>query len=416
MEAKLTTAKIEKLEPQDKQYFVWDVRFTGLGLRISPGGSKAFIYQGRVGGTGTPKRITLGKFPVMSLQDAIDKASEVSKQLASGIDPSRTKADNLAKNKAFARDQVRKQLTFGDLFTHYINTHKSEWSKTYLNDHYQAARPYLTDKPYMAQPIGNIWEVSLAELTPDFVESWIRKENETRATTMAKNFRMFKACANWAEDTDKYAELIPNKTYNSRKVNKSVQSVRAHKGSLQKQQLETWFSVVDQIDDVQRAALICMLMNGSRPGEMLQLKWTDIDFEWNTIKIVDKVDQWERIIPLTPYTKQTIQALPRINDFVFGSKVRQEGYIEITKKYRTLLVESGLPNLPPKAMRKSFRTLSEWVDVPRGVVNQVMGHRPSAIDEKHYVDRPIDLLRMWHGRIEQFILKEAGINTDHLYD
>ena len=124
MEAKLTTAKIEKLDPQDKQYFVWDVRFTGLGLRISPGGSKAFIYQGRVGGTGTPKRITLGKFPIMSLQDAIDAASEVSKQLASGIDPSRTKADNLAKNKAFAREQVRKQLTFGDLFTHYINTHR----------------------------------------------------------------------------------------------------------------------------------------------------------------------------------------------------------------------------------------------------------------------------------------------------
>lgn len=412
MEAKLTTAKIEKLEPQDKQYFVWDVRFTGLGLRISPGGSKAFIYQGRVGGTGIPKRITLGKFPIMSLQDAIDAASEVSKQLSSGIDPSRTKADNLAKNKAFARDQVRKQLTFGDLFTHYINTHKSEWSKTYLHDHHQAARPYLTDKPYMAQPIGNIWEVSLAELTPDFVESWIRKENETRATTMAKNFRMFKACANWAEDTDKYAGLIPNKTYNSRKVNKSVQSVRAHKGALQKQQLETWFGVVDQIDDVQRAALICMLMNGSRPGEMLQLKWTDIDFEWNTIKIVDKVDQWERVIPLTPFTKKTIQNLPRVNEFVFGSKVRQEGYIEITKKYRTLLVESSLPNLPPKAMRKSFRTLSEWVDVPRGIVNQVMGHRPSAIDEKHYVDRPIDLLRMWHTKIEEFILSEAGLGVE----
>lgn len=416
MEAKLTTAKIEKLAPGDKQYFVWDTRFKGLGLRISPGGSKAFIYQGRVGGAGTPKRITLGKFPIMSLQDAIDAASDVSKQLASGIDPSRTKADNLAKNKAFARDQVRKQLTFGDLFTHYINTHKSEWSKTYLNDHYAAARPYLTDKPYMAQPIGNIWNVSLAELTPDFVETWVRAENETRATTMAKNFRMFKACANWAEDTDKYAGLIPHKTYNSRKVNKSVQSVRAHKGALQKQQLKTWFNVVDQIDDVQRAALICMLMNGSRPGEMLQLKWTDIDFEWDTIKIIDKVDQWERVIPLTPYTKQTIKSLPRVNGFVFGSKVRQEGYIEITKKYRALLIENGLPSLPPKAMRKSFRTLSEWVDVPRGVVNQVMGHRPSAIDEKHYVDRPIDLLRMWHGRIEQFILKEAGINTDHLYD
>jgi hypothetical protein len=38
-----------------------------------------------------------------------------------------------------------------------------------------------------------------------------------------------------------------------------------------------------------------------------------------------------------------------------------------------------------------------------------MGHKPSALAEKHYRKRPIDLLRMWHSKIEKFILDEAGI-------
>jgi hypothetical protein len=38
-----------------------------------------------------------------------------------------------------------------------------------------------------------------------------------------------------------------------------------------------------------------------------------------------------------------------------------------------------------------------------------MGHAPSATAEKHYRVRPLDLLRMWHTKIEAWILTEAGI-------
>jgi hypothetical protein len=38
-----------------------------------------------------------------------------------------------------------------------------------------------------------------------------------------------------------------------------------------------------------------------------------------------------------------------------------------------------------------------------------MGHKPSALVEKHYRKRPIDMLRMWHTKIEKFILDEAEI-------
>jgi hypothetical protein len=38
-----------------------------------------------------------------------------------------------------------------------------------------------------------------------------------------------------------------------------------------------------------------------------------------------------------------------------------------------------------------------------------MGHKPSAIAEKHYRRRPLDLLRSWHVKIEAWILEQAGI-------
>ena len=38
-----------------------------------------------------------------------------------------------------------------------------------------------------------------------------------------------------------------------------------------------------------------------------------------------------------------------------------------------------------------------------------MGHKPSAIAEKHYRRRPLDLLRMWHVKIEAWMLEQAGI-------
>ena len=38
-----------------------------------------------------------------------------------------------------------------------------------------------------------------------------------------------------------------------------------------------------------------------------------------------------------------------------------------------------------------------------------MGHKPSALAEKHYRRRPLDLLRMWHTKIEGWILEQAGI-------
>lgn len=412
MKTKLTTAKIDKLEPTEKQYLVWDEKYTGLGVLVSPKGAKSFVYQGRVGGK--QKRITLGKYPLMSYQDAIDKASEISKQMTAGIDPSRQKAEQLAKNAEFEQIKTKNSITFGQAFTDYFNTKKGDWSENYIKDHINSAKPYMSDKPYKDGCLAYIWHTPLSELTPDLVERWIRHENQTRKTRMAIAYRIYRAFVNWANERETYKDIIPTKSATAKIVSNAVAKTGRHKHSLQRSQLPLWFKTLEQIHPTHATVLICMLLNGSRPNEMLSLKWENVDFDWKTITIIDKVDQWERTIPLTPYTEYLIKQMPKHSDYIFATD-KNDDHTELGKTYRTAILDAGLPRLPPKAMRKSFSNLSEWVGVPHGVVKQIMGHRPSATDEKHYKDRPIDLLRHWHIIIEQFILSEAGVDMSVVY-
>ena len=150
-------------------------------------------------------------------------------------------------------------------------------------------------------------------------------------------------------------------------------------------------------------------MTGARRNELASLQWQDVDFKWKSMTIRDKVEGL-RVIPLTPYVEQLIAVLPRRNEFVFSSPSAASGRLEEPRNpHNKALTAAALPALSLHGLRRSFGTLSEWVEVPAGIVAQIMGHKPSAIAEKHYIQRELDLLHLWHVKIEQWILQEAGI-------
>ena len=151
--------------------------------------------------------------------------------------------------------------------------------------------------------------------------------------------------------------------------------------------------------------------------------------EFTTIR--DKV-QSERTIPLTNYVASLLQELKRINEtppnvteikrrefkreqwqpspWVFGSASAKDGRIQEPRiNHNRALAAAELPPLSIHGLRRSFGTLAEWVECPVGISAQIMGHAPSAIAEKHYRKREISLLRMWHVKIERWILDQAGI-------
>ena len=100
---------------------------------------------------------------------------------------------------------------------------------------------------------------------------------------------------------------------------------------------------------------------------------------------------------------------------MFSSPTAADGNLaEPRIAHNDALAAAGLPHLTLHGLRRSFGTLCEWVEVPVGIVAQIQGHAPSAIAEKHYRRRPLDLLRKWHDTIEAWIIKQAGVTFKQL--
>ena len=101
------------------------------------------------------------------------------------------------------------------------------------------------------------------------------------------------------------------------------------------------------------------------------------------------------------------------SDLVFSSASAKGGRIVIARNnHHDACTVAGIDGLTIHGLRRSFKSLTEWLEIPAGVVAQIMGHKPSATAEKHYTVRPLDLLRVHHERIEAWILEQAGIVFD----
>ena len=142
---------------------------------------------------------------------------------------------------------------------------------------------------------------------------------------------------------------------------------------------------------------------------MLAMRWSDLNTQWRGITIRDKVEG-ERVIPLTPYVSQLLAGLPRRSEWVFSSATAASGMLTVPRNHHVqACAVAGLEGLTLHGLRRSFKSLTEWLEIPAGVVAQIMGHKPSATAEKHYTVRPLDLLRVHHEKIEAWILRQAGV-------
>ena len=82
----LTAAAVERLKPPPRgQIDHFDKGFPGLALRVSYGGGRSFVFFYRIGVK--LRRMTLGKYPVMTLGDAREAWRKARKDVGEGRDP-----------------------------------------------------------------------------------------------------------------------------------------------------------------------------------------------------------------------------------------------------------------------------------------------------------------------------------------
>jgi integrase len=420
---KLTAGRVAEFTTENGQAFLWDSEVPGLALRATSSGNKAYIFQSRIDGK-TP-RMTIGDIRAWSIDDARNKARDWQKQIDNGQDPRKVIADNKASEQAkeqakldaieTATEQNRKEnVTVLEAWADYVTDASAKWSERHKRDHeryaYQGGDEYKrgTGKR-IPGVLAELMPLRLLELTNERLEEWLQKESETRATSTAGAFRLLRAFFNWCKSKPKYAELVVISDI-GRVARKTLPKTKPKDDCLQREQLSAWFEAVRRIPNpVISAYLQITLLTGARREEIGGLQWADVDSRWLTLTIRDKVEG-ERVIPLTPYVAQLMAGLPRRNQWVFSTVVTEVGrLVEPSIAHRKALLVAGLPPLSIHGLRRSFGTLAEWVEMPTGVVAQIQGHKPSAIAEKHYRRRPVDLLRMWHTKLEAWILECAGI-------
>jgi hypothetical protein len=81
--ARFTDKSVAALRPKAERYECWEGG--GFGIRVSPRGSKAFVWVCHF--DGRPRRMTFGAYPAMGLADAHLGVAEARKLLERGINP-----------------------------------------------------------------------------------------------------------------------------------------------------------------------------------------------------------------------------------------------------------------------------------------------------------------------------------------
>ncbi len=415
-----TASRVEShhCKPGKDQSIIWDSNAPGLGLRATAGGKKQYIFQAKIKGLGIDPRIPVGDPAAWRLSDAREKARQYKIMTDNGQDPRAVVAAKqtaeAAANTERARKSSRESVKLADIWPIYLADRKPKWSDGHYQNHVNLASAGGIEKKRgtgetVSGPLHPLMPTLLSALTSEKITEWLDTESAKRATNAAQSFRILRTLANWSADMPDFRGLIPADAFTTRKVRGAVPKSKTKEGdSLQREQLAAWFAGVRAITNpVISAYLQGLLLTGARRNELATLRWTDVDFQWNKLEISDKVEG-ARTIPLTPYLSSLLSALPRENEWVFSSPGAASGHIESpTKAHQRALLAAELPHVSIHGLRRTFGTLAEWVEAPTGLVAQIMGHKPSAIAEKHYRRRAIDILRQWHVKIETWILEEA---------
>ncbi len=425
-EVNFTAGRVDgfKCEPGKSQSFLWDTAAPGLALRATANGAKSYVFQAKL--EGHAMRVTIGAPSTWTIQAAQAEARRLKTIIDRGQDPRLVKAAELAAEQAArdaeaaakAAEQARlrsESVTLGDVWPIYVAERAPNWSQHHIDAHrkiIQAGGESRKRSPKLTEPgpLAELATVRLVDMTAARVEAWAKIEAQARPSSGRLAIRLLKACLNWCAAHDAYSGFVTSNATKSAKARETLGKPKVKHDLLQREQLADWFIEVRKINNpVIAAYLQTLLLVGARREELAGLRWSDVDFRWGSMKLNDKVEDF-RMVPLNPFVASLLASLPRRNEWVFSSPTAESGRLaEPRIAHNQAVAAAGLPPMTLHGLRRSFATLSEWVETPAGIAAQIQGHKPQGVREQNYIRRPLDLLRTWHVKIENWILEAAGV-------
>ena len=394
----LTKSAVEAMKPRDKPWTAWDNKLIGFGVQVQPTGAKSFLVNYRTGGGGRKapnKRVVLGRFGRMSVDEARRLAHQVLGKAAGGDDP--------AIERARARGMPVLEQAFEDYMA--VNPKRAASS----NRMYRAEfGNYLGD--WRMRPLDAIARRDVEDrfnrLTRD--HGW---SAANRAISLLRSVYR-RPCV----DLDGLRNPVDLWLAGGGEYHPP----KRRKISTPAEVLPRWRAGIEAqvVTPAARDAFRFGLYTGMRINEVLPLRWERVDMPG----LAFRVDETKTGEPLElPITRQLAAILARrraesdalsgdLRGWVFPSALSGSGHIANLSHLYARIGTAGGAKFWYHGLRNCFITVAERdLLLPRSLTKRLVNHaRPSDITEGYAADWTIGQLRSPAQRIADRI--EALMN------
>jgi len=387
---KFTDRYIANLKPRASRYMVREENAHGCGtlaVRISPNGRKAWQYIYRF--EGRVRRLTLGRYPAMSLGAARVACGEAMLQRELGVDPGQQTVD--------MRRAAREAPTVKELAAQYLELYARPNKRSADRDEELLERNVL---PYWgAHKAGSIKRGDVARLLDAIVARGAPIPANRTRSVLSKMFR-------WALSRD-LVEVNPVAG-----VPAPAQERRRHR-VLSDAELAKVLGKLGSaaMADATRLALRLQLLTGARVGEVAGALWAEIDVEaalW-TIPAERSKNKRTHRLPLSPQALAVLEsarALDRGTGAVFPA-IRTGNALQacsVASAVRANLTHFDVARFTPHDVRRTVATGISEAGASRVVVTKILNHTDASVtaiyDRYEYMKEMRAALDAWGRKVD----------------
>ena len=339
----------------EKDTVFWDSELQGFGVRAYPSGQKYYVVQTRARGRAA-KRVTVGRHGVITAEEARRRAALIVARIKAGEDPV---AEPIAAKRADGP-------TVAVLAQRYLEEHvavrcKPKTAETCRQVVGKHILPALGETPALA--------VDHAQVTA--------LHHSLRATPVMANRVVdeLSRIYNAAEDKG----LIPEASNPCRLVVKNRE--RSRERFLTDEEFRRLGRVLDEAETCKGvsahalAAIRLLLLTGCRKGEILNLRWGEVDLEALELRMPD-TKTGPRTIALSPEAAGVLAGIARAdgNPFVIPGKIKGKAMRNLNDPWKVVCRRAQLKDLRIHDCRHSYASRALALGESLPMIGRLLGH------------------------------------------
>lgn len=395
---KLTKSVIDRLPiPSNKPAFYRDDELRGFGVKVFTSGTRSFFLEKRIGGK--VKRITIGQFGELTPEQARRQALKLAGDIATGGDP--------VAEKKRAKLEAK---TLDEAFTDYLEARKSLKERT-RRDMRASLGEMFSD--WLDKPITRITPAMVAKRHKEFGE----QRSEARSNLGCRYLRAILNFARAKYKDDEGRALVAENPVKALSETRAWYRVDRRSTLIKPHEIKPWFGAVLNLPSRDIGDyLVTLFLTGLRRDEALNLKWSEIDLKARTLTVLDPKNRRDHTLPMGDHlfaimTRRKAAADAREESakspFVFadcaGRRISNFRYAQAA-----IEKNSGV-RFTPHDLRRTFATIADSLDIPAYALKALMNHKNGADVTAGYVVVTAERLREPMRKIEDFVLRSAGL-------